>query len=121
MRMAPDTADLSVRLSAKSNGTKRSPTGVVQRGEAGPVVSISVGLTQIVPHVHLSAQRADLDDGLAQEVVGLALELLFHARLDVVVLVPHSHLDAVRGVVALAAETETRQSATATYYTAQYY
>ena len=59
--------------------------------------------TQIVPDVHLSAQRSDLDDGLTQEVVRLPLELLLHARLDVVVLVPHAHLDAVRRVVALAA------------------
>lgn len=68
------------------------------------------GLTQIVPHVHLSAQRADLDDGLAQEVVGLPLELLLHAGLDVVVLVPHSHLDAVRGVVAFAGGAEPHKS-----------
>lgn len=70
-------------------------------------------LTQVVPHVHLATQRADLDDGLAQEVVRLPLKLLLHAGLDVVVLVPHSHLDAVRGVVAFAKGTEQRQSVAA--------
>lgn len=62
--------------------------------------------TKIVPDVHLAAERADLDDGLAQEIVGLALEMLLHPRLDVVVLVPHAHLDAVGGVVALAARAQ---------------
>lgn len=59
--------------------------------------------TKIVPDVHLSAERADLDDGLAQEIIRLAFEMLLHPRLDVVVLVPHAHLDAVGGVVAFAA------------------
>lgn len=68
-------------------------------------------LTQIVPDVHLSAQGADLDDSLTEEVVRLPLELLLHARLNVVVLVPHTHLDAVWGVVTF---TETdRESDTA--------
>jgi len=69
----------------------------------------TVQLTQIVPDVHLSAQSADLDDGLAEEVVRLPFELLLYARLNVVVLVPHAHLDAVGGVVTF---TETnRESA----------
>lgn len=59
--------------------------------------------TQVIPHIHLAAQHADLDDGLAQEVIRLALEMLLDPRLDVVVLIPHTHLDAVSGVVALAA------------------
>lgn len=99
--------------------------GLVQRQEAKidgikkKGIKCCIGPTQIVPHVHLSAQRADLDDGLAQKVVRLPLELLLHARLDVVVLVPHSHLDAVRGVVALAGGTEAHKSATATKHTAK--
>lgn len=60
-------------------------------------------LTQVVPDVHLPTQRAHLDDGLPQEVVGLALQPLLDAGLDVIVLIPDSHFDAVRGVMALAA------------------
>lgn len=80
-------------------------------------VKRSIELTQIVPHVHLSAQRANFDDGLTQKVVRLPLELLLHAGLDVIVLVPHSHLDAVRGVVAFAVGTVADKSATATKHT----
>lgn len=58
-------------------------------------------LTQIVPDVHLAAQRPHLDDTLAQEVVRLPLETLLHSRLDVVVLIPYTHFDPVGGVVAL--------------------
>ena len=58
-------------------------------------------LTQVVPNVHLPTERPDLNDGLAQEVIALSLEPLLHARLDVVVLVPDTHLDPVGGVVAL--------------------
>lgn len=115
--MAPDTADLSVRLSVESERDRepRGQTGLAQRRVETVVgMKCCIGLTQIVPHIHLAAQRADLDDGLTQEVVGLPLELLLHARLDVVVLVPHSHFDAVRGVVALAGGTEKHESAKAT-------
>lgn len=62
--------------------------------------------TEIVPDVHLSAERADLDDGLAQEIVRFTFEMLLHPRLDVVVLVPHAHLDAVGGVVTFAASAQ---------------
>lgn len=54
-----------------------------------------IQLTQIVPDVHLSTQSSDLDDGLAKKVIGLPLEFLLHTRLNVVVLIPHTHLDAV--------------------------
>lgn len=60
-------------------------------------------LLQIVPHVHFARQRAHLDDRLAEEVVRLARQLLAQLRLQVVVLVPHAHLDAIGRVVALAA------------------
>lgn len=53
-------------------------------------------LTQVVPNVHLSAQSAHFNNGLTQEVITLTLEPLFYTRLDVVVLVPHTNLDAVR-------------------------
>lgn len=62
--------------------------------------------TEIVPDVHLSAERADLDDGLAQEIVRFTFEMLLHPRLDVIVLVPHAHLDAVGGVVTFAASAQ---------------
>lgn len=62
--------------------------------------------TEIVPDVHLSAECADLDDGLAQEIVRFTFEMLLHPRLDVVVLVPHAHLDAVGGVVTFAASAQ---------------
>lgn len=58
-------------------------------------------LLQIVPHVHLAAERAHLDDGLAQKVVGLARQLLHEFRSYVVVFVPHAHFDAIARVVAL--------------------
>lgn len=61
---------------------------------------LSRKLTQVVPNVHLPAQSPDFDDGLSQEVITLTFEPLFDTRLDVVVLVPHSNLDAVRRVVA---------------------
>lgn len=60
-------------------------------------------LTQVVPDVHLPAQRPHLDDGLAQEVVGLPLEALLDAGLDVVILIPDTDFDAVGGVMALTA------------------
>lgn len=66
----------------------------------------SIQLTQIVPDIHLSAQSADLDDSLTKEIIGLPLELLLHAGLDVVILIPNTHLDAVWGVVTFTKETE---------------
>ena len=53
-------------------------------------------LLQVVPHVHLARQGPDLDDGLAEEVVGFSSEFLSKFRLQVVVLVPYSDLDPVR-------------------------
>lgn len=53
------------------------------------------GLTQVVPHVHLPTESAHLNDGLPQEVIGLSLELLFDPGLDVVILIPNPHFDAV--------------------------
>lgn len=64
------------------------------------LVSYLEKLTQVVPNVHLPAQSPDFNDGLAQEVIALTFEPLLHARLDVVVLVPHTNLDAVGRVVA---------------------
>lgn len=61
-------------------------------------------VTEVVPDVHLPAQGPDLNDGLAQEVVGFPLEALLDTGLDVIVLVPHTDFDAVRGVMALAGE-----------------
>lgn len=104
MRIAPETADLSVRLSEESTKTNRNALKISQlRLPKGHHKAVK--LTQVVPHVHLSTQSADLDDGLPEEVVGLPLELLLHARLDVIVLIPHSYLDAIRGVVAFTTET----------------
>ena len=62
---------------------------------------------QVVPHVHFAGQSAHLDDGLAEEVVRLPGQLLAQLGLEVIVLVPHAHLDAVGRVVALAATTYT--------------
>lgn len=61
-------------------------------------------VTEVVPDVHLPAQGPDLDDGLAQEVIGLPLEALLDAGLDVIVFVPDADFDAVGGVMALAGE-----------------
>lgn len=66
----------------------------------------SIQLTQIVPDIHFSAQSADLDDSLTEEVIGLPLELLLHPGLDVVILIPNTHLDAVWGVVTFTKEAE---------------
>lgn len=56
-------------------------------------------LTQVVPHVHLAAERPHLNDRLPQEIVRFPLEPLFHAGFDVIILVPDAHLDAVGGIV----------------------
>ena len=61
-------------------------------------------LLQVVPHVHLARERAHLDDGLAEEIVRLAGQLLPQLGFQVVVLVPDAHLDAVGRVVALEVE-----------------
>lgn len=53
-------------------------------------------LLEIVPHIHLARQRSHLDDCLTQEVVGLSRELLTKLRLEIVVLVPNAHFDAIR-------------------------
>ena len=60
-------------------------------------------LLEVVPHVHLAREGSHLDDGLAQEVVGLPGQLLSQARLEVVVLVPDAHFDPVARVVTFAA------------------
>lgn len=59
-------------------------------------------LTQVVPHIHLAAEGPHLDDCLPQKVVRLPLEPLLHAGFDVIVLIPDTYLDAVRGVVTFA-------------------
>lgn len=59
-------------------------------------------LTQVVPDIHLSAQRSDLNDALTQEVIRLSLQTLLYPRLDVIVFVPDTHLDSVWRIVALA-------------------
>ena len=58
--------------------------------------------TEVVPDVHFAAERPHFDDGLPEKVVRLLFEMLLHPRLDVIVLIPHSHLNPVRGIVALA-------------------
>ena len=58
-----------------------------------------------------------LDDGLAEEVVALPRQLLPQLRLEVVVLVPDAHLDAVRRVVAFAVKAETVWKIFGTYGT----
>ena len=50
-------------------------------------------LTEVVPDVHLSAQRSHFDDLLAQKVVRLARELGAQSSLEVVVLVPEQRDD----------------------------
>lgn len=52
-------------------------------------------LTQVVPDVHFSAQRSDFNDALAQEIIRFPLQSLLHPRLDVVILIPHTHFDSV--------------------------
>lgn len=125
IRMAPDTADLSVLLSVEWK--KYMPPysaeicsiygrQALQLSVSCSVISdlpllssvsnspssfpLSWKLTQVVPNVHLAAQSPDFDDGLTQEVVTLTFKPLFHAWLDVVILVPHAYLDAVWWVVA---------------------
>lgn len=100
MRMAPDTADLSVLLSVRSE----RETFLFVSGDLSfpsPLRS-RLRLTQVVPDVHLSAQSPHFNDGLTQEVVALAFEPLLDPRFDVVVFVPHADLDSVRRVVAFA-------------------
>lgn len=57
---------------------------------------------QIVPNVHLAGESANLDDGLAQEVIRFSGELLSQLGLEVVVFVPNANLDAIRRVVTFA-------------------
>lgn len=102
MRIAPDTADLSVRLSAKTTrGIQLDQSAGWSKLTAGSwAINVHIiPLTQIVPDIHLSTQSADLDNSLAQEVIGLSFELLLYSRLDVVIFIPHTHLDPVWGVV----------------------
>lgn len=47
--------------------------------------------------------RAHLDDSLAEEIIRFSGEFLPHLGLEVVILVPDSHFDPVRRIVALAA------------------
>lgn len=61
-------------------------------------------VTEVVPDVHLPAQGPDLNDCLAQKVVGLPLEALLDTGLNVVIFIPDADLDAVGGVMALAGE-----------------
>ncbi len=99
---------MSVRFSATTQPNRiKHPAGP----EPGPGLALAncqlnaaarAVRTQVVPDVHLAGQRAHLDDGLSQEVVRLSRQFLPQLRLEVVVLVPDSHLDAVRRVVALA-------------------
>lgn len=60
-------------------------------------------LTQVVPDIHLATQGPNFNDGLAKEIIGLSLEPLLYSGLDVIILIPHTHLNAVRGIVALTA------------------
>jgi hypothetical protein len=62
--------------------------------------------TEIVPHVHFSAQRAHFNDSLTQEVVRLSRELLTQFALQIIVFIPHSHFDSIGGVMAFAEEKE---------------
>lgn len=59
-------------------------------------------LLKVVPHVHLPAQRPHLDDRLTEEIVALPRQFLPQLRLQIVVLVPHSHFYPVGRVMALA-------------------
>lgn len=63
-------------------------------------------LLQIVPDVHLAAERPDLDDGLSEKIVALPRQLLPQLRLQVIILVPHSNLDSIGRIVALAANRD---------------
>lgn len=113
MRIAPDTADLSVRLSAKtSRGIQLDQSARWSKVAAGSwAINVDIiPLTQIVPDIHLSAQSADLDNSLAQEVIGLSFELLLYSRLDIIIFIPDAHLDPVWGVV-----TFTRDKTKASY------
>lgn len=60
-------------------------------------------LTEVVPHIHFSAQSANFNDCLPQEIIRLAFQPLLDTRLDVIIFIPHSHLDPVRGIMALTA------------------
>lgn len=61
-------------------------------------------LLEIVPNVHLAGQRAHLDDGLTEKVVGLASKLLTKLRLEIVVFVPYADFYAIGRVVTLTVE-----------------
>ena len=63
-------------------------------------------LLQVVPDVHLAGQSPHLNDRLAQEVIRFSRQLLAQFGLEVVVLVPDTHFDPIRRVVAF---TRTRK------------
>ena len=66
--------------------------------------------TQIIPHVHLAAQSAHFNDGLAQEVVRFAGQLLPQPGLEIIVLVPDADFDAIWRVVAFTVAAENNVS-----------
>lgn len=59
-------------------------------------------LLQIVPDIHLAAECPNLDDGLPEEVVALPRQFLPQLRFQIVIFVPHSDLDPIGRIVALA-------------------
>lgn len=66
-------------------------------------------LTQIVPDIHLSTECPNLNDGLTKEIIRLSLQSLFHSGFDVIVLIPHTYLDAIGRVVALTVKEAGRE------------
>lgn len=92
-----------IRLYASSGATQ----SFLMRNESCSIKSaccMSTGkdgtLTQVVPDVHFSAQRSNFNDALAEEIVRFPFETLLHSRLDVVILIPHTHFNSVGGIVA---------------------
>lgn len=100
IRIAPDTADLSVRLSVC---TQREYHHCEHASESSDHQIIPPALTQIIPDVHFTTECSHFNDGLSQKIIRLPFKFLLHARLDVIVFVPNAHFDSVRGVVTLAA------------------
>lgn len=66
-------------------------------------------LTQIVPDIHLSTECPNLNDGLTKEIIRLSLQSLFHSGFDVIILIPHTYLDAIGRVVALTVKEAGRE------------
>lgn len=63
-------------------------------------------LTKVIPDVHFSTQCPNFNYTLAQEIIRFSLETLLHPRLNVIILIPHTHFNSVWRIVALTSEKQ---------------